>query len=90
LWSTFIGFNPCEEGGFEFKAPTSRKNALRVLRAMQLPKPGMFIYILLSLYSVIYCIWYHGTGLWQMQGKAAHNRPKSTMCLTLLSGLHCK
>ncbi|MCH79950.1 midasin, partial [Trifolium medium] len=34
------GFSSCEEGGFEFKAPTTRKNALRVLRAMQLPKPG--------------------------------------------------
>ncbi|XP_045787692.1 midasin-like [Trifolium pratense] len=33
------GFSSCEEGGFEFKAPTTRKNALRVLRAMQLPKP---------------------------------------------------
>ncbi|KAK4269128.1 hypothetical protein QN277_022325 [Acacia crassicarpa] len=29
----------CEIGGFEFKAPTTRRNALRVLRAMQLPKP---------------------------------------------------
>ncbi|MCH82399.1 midasin, partial [Trifolium medium] len=55
------GFSSCEDGRFEFKAPTTCKNALRVLRAMQLPKPG----------------------------KTVHNRPGSTMCLTLLSGLHC-
>ncbi|RDX86825.1 Midasin, partial [Mucuna pruriens] len=29
----------CEDNGFEFTAPTTQKNALRVLRAMQLPKP---------------------------------------------------
>ncbi|WVZ15742.1 hypothetical protein V8G54_013308, partial [Vigna mungo] len=28
-----------EDGGFEFMAPTTCRNALRVLRAMQLPKP---------------------------------------------------
>ncbi|AET01690.2 midasin [Medicago truncatula] len=33
------GFSSCEDGGFEFKAPTTRRNASRVLRAMQLPKP---------------------------------------------------
>lgn len=36
-----IGCESCEVGGFEFLAPTTRRNALRVLRAMQLPKPGM-------------------------------------------------
>ncbi|CAK7356901.1 unnamed protein product [Dovyalis caffra] len=34
------GLEKCEAGGFEFLAPTTRRNALRVLRAMQLPKPG--------------------------------------------------
>ncbi|KAL2338821.1 hypothetical protein Fmac_013267 [Flemingia macrophylla] len=34
------GIGICEDGGFEFKAPTTRRNAMRVLRAMQLPKPG--------------------------------------------------
>ncbi|XP_071685110.1 midasin isoform X2 [Lolium perenne] len=29
----------CEQEGFEFTAPTPSKNVLRVLRAMQLPKP---------------------------------------------------
>ncbi|KAJ1420361.1 P-loop containing nucleoside triphosphate hydrolase [Sesbania bispinosa] len=33
------GFGCCEDDGFEFKAPTTHRNALRVLRAMQLPKP---------------------------------------------------
>ncbi|KAJ4836844.1 hypothetical protein Tsubulata_018473 [Turnera subulata] len=33
------GFEDCGAGGFEFLAPTTRRNALRVLRAMQLPKP---------------------------------------------------
>ncbi|XP_029127909.1 midasin [Cajanus cajan] len=35
------GIGICEDSGFEFKAPTTRRNrnALRVLRAMQLPKP---------------------------------------------------
>ena len=36
-----IGNKTCETSGFEFLAPTTRINALRVLRAMQLPKPGM-------------------------------------------------
>jgi midasin len=38
----FIGYEKCEAGGFEFLTPTTRRNALRVLRAMQLPKPGTF------------------------------------------------
>ncbi|KAJ9190362.1 hypothetical protein P3X46_001577 [Hevea brasiliensis] len=33
------GSENCETSGFEFLAPTTRRNALRVLRAMQLPKP---------------------------------------------------
>ncbi|XP_056176640.1 midasin isoform X2 [Syzygium oleosum] len=33
------GHENCEVGGFEFLAPTTRRNALRVLRAMQLRKP---------------------------------------------------
>ncbi|XP_048139451.1 midasin [Rhodamnia argentea] len=33
------GHENCEGGGFEFLAPTTRRNALRVLRAMQLRKP---------------------------------------------------
>lgn len=33
------GSENCETGGFEFLAPTTRKNALRALRAMQLQKP---------------------------------------------------
>ncbi|KAJ6683499.1 hypothetical protein OIU85_007210, partial [Salix viminalis] len=33
------GYEKCEAGGFEFLTPTTRRNALRVLRAMQLPKP---------------------------------------------------
>ncbi|OMO78608.1 hypothetical protein CCACVL1_14268 [Corchorus capsularis] len=33
------GSEKSEAGGFEFLAPTTRKNALRVLRAMQLSKP---------------------------------------------------
>ncbi|XP_048233780.1 midasin isoform X2 [Ricinus communis] len=33
------GSETCETSGFEFLAPTTRRNALRVLRAMQLPKP---------------------------------------------------
>lgn len=41
LLVTCIGYEKCEAGGFEFLAPTTRRNALRVLRAMQLPKPGM-------------------------------------------------
>ncbi|XP_052182550.1 midasin isoform X2 [Diospyros lotus] len=33
------GDDPCEVEQFEFLAPTTRRNVLRVLRAMQLPKP---------------------------------------------------
>ncbi|XP_065866775.1 midasin [Euphorbia lathyris] len=33
------GFGKCESSGFEFLAPTTCRNASRVLRAMQLPKP---------------------------------------------------
>ncbi|KAL1318551.1 hypothetical protein AAHE18_15G213600 [Arachis hypogaea] len=33
------GSGHCEDGYFDFKAPTTRKNAFRVLRAMQLSKP---------------------------------------------------
>ncbi|XP_052724837.1 midasin isoform X1 [Vigna angularis] len=33
------GIGIVEDGGFEFMAPTTCRNALRVLRAMQLPKP---------------------------------------------------
>ncbi|GAV80132.1 AAA_5 domain-containing protein [Cephalotus follicularis] len=33
------GFMKSEVGGFELSAPTTRRNALRVLRALQLPKP---------------------------------------------------
>ncbi|KAJ8774196.1 hypothetical protein K2173_009627 [Erythroxylum novogranatense] len=33
------GLKECEARGFEFLAPTTRRNALRVLRAMQLAKP---------------------------------------------------
>ncbi|KAJ7963223.1 Midasin [Quillaja saponaria] len=33
------GCENCEVGGFEFLAPTTCRNALRVLRAMQLPRP---------------------------------------------------
>ncbi|XP_050232290.1 midasin isoform X2 [Mercurialis annua] len=33
------GYGICESRGFEFLAPTTRRNALRVLRAMQLSKP---------------------------------------------------
>lgn len=33
------GRNVCKTTGFEFLAPTTCRNALRVLRAMQLPKP---------------------------------------------------
>uniref|UniRef100_A0A2P2MUR2 Midasin n=1 Tax=Rhizophora mucronata TaxID=61149 RepID=A0A2P2MUR2_RHIMU len=33
------GYGECHVRGFEFLAPTTRRNALRVLRAMQLPKP---------------------------------------------------
>ncbi|KAL5579519.1 hypothetical protein UlMin_011961 [Ulmus minor] len=48
LCDNIFGFDPfyiqkgsenCEVEGFEFKAPTTHRNALRVLRAMQLPKP---------------------------------------------------
>lgn len=35
-----IGSENCDAEGFEILAPTTRRNALRVLRAMQLPKPG--------------------------------------------------
>jgi hypothetical protein len=45
-------------------------------------------YVYLHLVILIFC--YRGIGLLQMQGKAVHNRPKSTMRLTLLSGFHCK
>ncbi|XP_071901315.1 midasin-like isoform X1 [Coffea arabica] len=34
-----IGNNNCQVRGFEFLAPTTRRNALRVLRALQLAKP---------------------------------------------------
>ncbi|XXG76315.1 hypothetical protein AAC387_Pa08g0684 [Persea americana] len=33
------GDKDCKREGFEFFAPTTRRNALRVLRALQLPKP---------------------------------------------------
>ncbi|KAG8656474.1 hypothetical protein MANES_04G142500v8 [Manihot esculenta] len=48
LHDTVFGISPfyigkgsenCETSGFEFLAPTTRRNALRVLRAMQIPKP---------------------------------------------------
>lgn len=33
-----------EDSGFEFLAPTTRRNVLRVLRAMQLSKPGLLLF----------------------------------------------
>ncbi|GKE02311.1 midasin isoform X1 [Tanacetum coccineum] len=33
------GFNHVEAKGFEFLAPTTRRNSMRVLQAMQLKKP---------------------------------------------------
>jgi len=42
---THIGIGIVEDGGFEFMAPTTCRNALRVLRAMQLPKPGMLLHL---------------------------------------------
>lgn len=42
-----IGSENCKVGGFEFLAPTACRNALRVLRAMQLPKPGMLLILVL-------------------------------------------
>ena len=39
------GCESCEVGEFEFLAPTTSRNALRVLRAMQLPKPDFFIFL---------------------------------------------
>jgi len=36
-----LGNYVCKSKGFEFLAPTTCRNALRVLRAMQLPKPGL-------------------------------------------------
>ncbi|GJS77914.1 hypothetical protein Tco_0727795 [Tanacetum coccineum] len=35
------GFNHVEAKGFEFLAPTTRRNSMRVLQAMQLKKPGL-------------------------------------------------
>lgn len=40
LWCA-IGSVSFDAEGFEILAPTTRRNVLRVLRAMQLPKPGM-------------------------------------------------
>ena len=37
-----VGNQHLEDKGFEFLAPTTRRNVLRVLRAMQLPKPGFY------------------------------------------------
>jgi hypothetical protein len=45
LYVMSIGCESCEVGGFEFLAPTTRRNALRVLRAMQLPKPGLVSFL---------------------------------------------
>lgn len=36
----YSGDDWSEVEGFEFLAPTTRRNALRALRAMQLAKPG--------------------------------------------------
>lgn len=47
-FALYLGVGICEVGGFEFKAPTTCRNALRVLRAMQLPKPGMFLHLHLN------------------------------------------
>jgi len=43
-----IGIGIFEDGGFELMAPTTCRNALRVLRAMQLPKPGMLLHLYLN------------------------------------------
>lgn len=40
IWIMSIGDEETEVGSFDFSAPTARRNALRVLRAMQLSKPG--------------------------------------------------
>ena len=40
--SHFKGDCLVDDKGFEFDAPTTRRNALRVLRAMQLVKPGTY------------------------------------------------
>ena len=48
---------------------------------------SFFIYFWLSLFSVIYCSYYRGISLLQMQSKTVHIRPKSIMCPTLLSEL---
>lgn len=36
-----LGKNECKREGFEFLAPTTSRNVMRVLRAMQLSKPGL-------------------------------------------------
>ena len=49
------GCESCEVGEFEFLAPTTCRNALRVLRAMQLPKPGFFYYFILFFLNFCVC-----------------------------------
>lgn len=41
----YVGNDIPAGDGFEFLAPTTRRNALRVLRAMQLVKPGI-VYVM--------------------------------------------
>ncbi|PNX54487.1 midasin, partial [Trifolium pratense] len=53
---------------------------------MQLPKPGMFSYILSSLYSVSYYLRYHGIGLLQMQGSPGVGKTSLITALGKYSG----
>lgn len=50
--------------GFEFLAPTTRRNALRALRAMQLSKPG--IVYLTDIFSImlVKSVFYNACGTW--------------------------
>lgn len=50
LFLMLTGDENCDVDGFEFWAPTTCRNALRVLRAMQLQKPGMSVWCLWFLF----------------------------------------
>ncbi|GKC77942.1 hypothetical protein Tco_1128716 [Tanacetum coccineum] len=49
------GFNHVEAKGFEFLAPTTSRNSMHVLQAMQLKKPGTY-----SLFSYIAALFTRG------------------------------
>ena len=55
-----VGSERCKDEEFKFSAPTTCRNALRVMRAMQLSKPGipslLTLLVLLLFSELLFCI----------------------------------